>query len=166
MRNQSKYRRSRGFTLIEVMIVIAIVLALSGIIAISVLGRKKEADRKLAEIDLNTMKSALKQFRFDFDRWPNEQEGLSVLWDKAKLDGEADQGKWKRYVDEPMPNDRWGTAWNYRPVSEHGDAEMYDLWSNGPDKQEGTEDDVNSWKAESADSSGTNPTGPTPETPR
>jgi general secretion pathway protein G len=138
-------RARRGFTLIEVMIVIAIVVALGGIVALSVLGRQKDADRKMAEIDMNTIGSAMKLFRFDFGRWPTEQEGLRVLWDQTALDAEAEASKWKKYLDKPIAVDRWGTAWNYRPVSEQGDQETYDLWSNGPDKIEGTEDDVTSW---------------------
>lgn len=147
-------RARRGFTLIEVMIVIAIVVALGGIVALSVLGRQKDADRKMAEIDMNTIASAMKLFRFDHGRWPTEQEGLRVLWDTSALDAEADQSKAKKYLDKPLPTDRWGVAWNYRPVSEHGDQEAYDLWSNGPDKIEGTEDDVVSWSADAESSEG------------
>ncbi|MBM4108614.1 MAG: type II secretion system protein GspG [Phycisphaerae bacterium] len=150
-------RRRAGFTLIEVMIVIAIVVALTGIVALSVFGRQKEADRKLAEIDLNNLQSALKLFRFDHGRWPTEQEGLRVLWDSTALDAEADQSKAKKYLDKPMPTDRWGLAWNYRPVSEHGDEDLYDLWSNGPDKIEGTEDDVTSYTKSDAETGGSTP---------
>lgn len=131
----------RAFTLIEVMIVIAIVLALSGLVAVSLFQRRDEAKTDLVKIDLNTLRSAIKQFRFDFERWPTDEEGLRVLWDKEALDPEADQSKWKAYLEEPMPTDRWDTEWGYRQVGEL-DETMYDLWSNGPDKEEGTEDDI------------------------
>ena len=138
-------RRRSAFTLIEVMIVIVIILALSGIVGVALFSRKDEATEKLARIDLNTVKSALKMFRLDYDRWPTEDEGLEVLWSAEALDPESDETKWHKYLEEPMPTDRWGNEWGYHEVSDYGDESMYDLWSNGPDAEEGTDDDITSW---------------------
>lgn len=138
-----------GFTLIEVMIVIAIILALSGLIGVALFQRRDEAKKQLVQIDLNSMKSALKQFRLDYERWPTDEEGITVLWDKGVLDGEADENKWHKYLDEAMPNDKWDRPWGYRQVSENGDEDTYDLWSVGPDGEEGTEDDITSWTKDS-----------------
>lgn len=140
--------RGRGFTLIEVMIVIAIVLALFGIVAYNVFGRKEEADKGTVTIQMKQIQQAMRQFKLTFNRWPTDEEGIEVLWNKDRLTEEADQKKWIKFMEEPQPNDMWGTPWGYRQISEHGDESMYDLWSFGPDKQEGTEDDINSWKAE------------------
>lgn len=150
----------RGFTLIEVLIVIAIVLALTGLVGVAVFSRRDDAKKDTAKIELNTLKNALNMFRMDFDRWPTDQEGVKVLWDKSVLDSEADQGKWKQYVTDPLLNDKWGSPWGYRQKGEHGDETKYDLWSYGPDKQEGTEDDINSWST-----GGANGEGPMDETP-
>jgi general secretion pathway protein G len=148
MKKEARRTRAAGFTLIEVMIVIAIVLALSGLVGVAVLARRDEAKKDTAAIEMNTIRHAMDMFRVDFDRWPKDEEGLAVLWDKTKLDPEADQTKWKAYLNEPMPNDRWGHPWGYKQVSEHAsDETKYDLWSNGPDGQEGTEDDITSWKS-------------------
>lgn len=151
-------RSGGGFTLIEVMIVIAIILALTGLITVAVFQRRDEAKRDTVKIDMNNIRSGLKFFRNDFDRWPTDEEGLKVLWDKSALTQDADATKWKKYLEEPMPNDRWGSPWGYKQVGEHGDPAdaasgelaMYDLWSIGADKQEGTEDDIVSWRKESA----------------
>ena len=153
-------RRSGGFTLIEVLIVIAIVLALTGLVGVAVFSRRDEAKKDTAKIELNNLKGALSMFRLDFDRWPTDQEGVKVLWDKSVLDSEAEQGKWKQYLTEPLPNDKWGNPWGYRQKSEHGDDTKYDLWSFGPDKQEGTEDDITSWST-----GGANGEGPMDEAP-
>ena len=135
-----------GFTLIEVMIVIAIILALTGLIGVALFSRRDEAKKDTAKIDMNNIKSALDFFRHDFDRYPKDEEGLAVLWDKSTLDPEADATKWHEYLKAPMPNDRWNHPWGYRQQTEHGDdTTKYDLWSYGPDGQEGTEDDINSW---------------------
>ncbi len=134
-----------GFTLIEVMIVLAILAALFGLVAINVVGSKKDAKVGEARIALGTIERALDMFYADFDRYPTEEEGVKVLWDKESLvtEDEADQEKWRKRLQKPSPNDPWGTAWGYRAESEHG-AE-YDLWSNGADKEEGTDDDIVSW---------------------
>lgn len=149
-------RARRGFTLIEVLIVIAIIVALGGLVAVTLLGKKKEANTGLAQADLNTVSQALKAFALKYDRFPSDEEGIEVLWNKDKLNPESDAAKWSKELEKAMPNDRWGKPWNYRQKSEHGDEETFDLWSNGPDGEEGTEDDIVSWD-KNADASG-NPT--------
>jgi general secretion pathway protein G len=149
----------RGFTLIELLIVIAIIAALGGLVTVAVLGRKKEATAQLAVVDLNTIKKAMKEFNFNFDRFPTDEEGVEVLWNKEKLSPDAEATKWKKFLEEPMPTDRWGTPWGYRQVSEHGDEETFDLWSFGPNKQEGDDDDVKSWKDEGEGEAGDSSTG-------
>lgn len=147
--------RGAGFTLIEVMIVIAIVLALSTLVGIAVWARRDEAKRDTARIEMSSLRQALNLFRLDYDRWPTDEEGLAVLWDKSRLDPEADEKKWKEYLQAPMPNDKWGRPWGYRQVTEHmSDEGKYDLWSSGPDGQEGTEDDITSWEAAAAEEGG------------
>jgi general secretion pathway protein G len=143
-----------GFTLIEVMIVILIVLALGGLVAYNLLGTKEDAENKLCKIDMNTLEQALKQFRFDHGRYPTDEEGLEVLWSKEKLQDEEEAKKWRKLLEQPMPNDRFGNQWGYRQNSEHGEEDRYDLWSYGRDKQEGTADDIVSWKAEEDASGG------------
>lgn len=145
--------RGRGFTLIEVLIVIAIIVALGGLVAVNLLGKKKDAKIGLAKTDLNTLRLALKGFNLKYDRFPTDDEGLEVLWNKEKLDADADQSKWSKELESSMPNDQWGKPWGYRQTSEHGDEENFDLWSNGPDGEEGTEDDITSWPKEDADGS-------------
>lgn len=134
-----------GFTLIEIMIVLAILAALFGLVAVNVIGSKKDAKIGEAKIALGTIKSALDMFYADFDRYPTEEEGIRVLWDKSALvsEDEADQDKWRKRLQKPAPKDPWGTDWGYRAESEHD--EEYDLWSNGADKEEGTDDDIVSW---------------------
>lgn len=132
---------SRAFTLIEVMIVIAIILALSGLVAVAVFQRRDDADIKLTRVSLNSLKAAMGLFKLDYRRYPNEEEGLAVLWDKELLAPDSDENLWKVYLEEKMATDIWGTEWGYREESETRE-DGFDLWSNGPDKDEGTEDDI------------------------
>lgn len=158
MELKSKYARS-AFTLFEVMIVIAIIVAIGGLVGLSVLSRKKDADKDLAKVQIKSIESALEGFHLKYDRWPTDEEGLAVLWSKDTLSAEADQAKWSAELKSPIPTDKWGTPWGYRSVSEHGDETKFDLWSNGPDKQEGTEDDIKNWN-DDAETGGTNSTTP------
>ena len=134
----------RAFTLIEVMIVLAIVLALSAIIGVAVFGQRDKAQVQLAQTDLQTLEKSIGLFKLDFNRVPMEEEGLEVLWNKELLDPETDVTLYTEYLTEPMPTDRWGNEWGYRAESEYGLD--YDLWSNGPDNEEGTEDDITNWE--------------------
>jgi len=149
-------RAARGFTLIEVMIVILIVLMLGGLVAWNLLGTKEEAKAGIVQIQMNTIKDALKQFRFVYDRYPTDEEGLKVLWDKTAMTDETEVKKWKPFLEKAVPKDDYGNEWGYRQKSEHGNEDMYDLWSFGKDKQEGTDDDIVSWDKETdANGSGT-----------
>lgn len=161
-------RRPRGFTLIEVMIVITIIVLLGAIVGISLFSQRDEAKVGIVTAQMQQIEAGLKNFRFDFDRYPTDQEGLAVLWNKETLDQEAPQGKWKKYLEKPIATDGWGQAWGYRQASEHGDESTYDLWSNGPDKEQGTEDDITSWTGEATsggDMDGELPPASTPPSP-
>lgn len=155
MRNRTIVSRSgrggRGFTLLEVMIVIVIILAILGLVAVNLMGAKKKADTGITQIALNNLKGALIQFNLDFNRYPAEDgEGLAALWNKSVVPAE-EQSKWREggYTTEPMPRDQWGSDWGYRLATADSGSESnttsgpgFTLWSNGPDKQEGTTDDV------------------------
>lgn len=155
----------RGFTLIEVMIVIVIVLALGGLVAYNLMGTKEKAEDDLVRIDMNTMKQALKQFRFTHNRYPTDEEGLKILWDKTAMQDEEEVKKWTKLLEAPMPKDKYGSEWGYRQKSEHGDEDTFDLWSVGRDKNEGTDDDVVSWDKNAEGSGGSAPatTGGSPK---
>lgn len=136
----------RGFTIVEVMIVLAIILFLATLVAVNVTGNKKEAQIDSAKISMRALDKAIEAFNRKFGRYPTDEEGLSVLWDKSKLtvDDEAMAAKWERFVDraEDAEKDPWGTAWGYAQKDESSDENIFDLWSYGPDKQDGTDDDI------------------------
>jgi general secretion pathway protein G len=138
----------RGFTIVEVMIVLAIILILATLVAVNLKGSSKDAKLGAAKIGMRALDKALERFQDKFGRYPTDEEGLSVLWDKSKLqvENEADSAKWERLVDraEDSEKDPWGTPWGYRQKDESGDGseDIFDLYSFGPDRQDGTEDDI------------------------
>lgn len=139
-RNHNRGVRS-GFTLIEVMIVLAIVLALGAIVSVAVLSRRDQANVNLTKTDMNTLKAGLRWFRFEYNRYPTDEEGLAVLWSAETLDPELDESTWKAQLEEPLNKDRWGREWMYQQQSDN-DAAKYALWSVGPDGEDGTDDDI------------------------
>ncbi len=136
---------ARAFTLLEVMIVIVIILAIAGLVTVNLMGTRKKATEGQVKIQLTSLRDALNQFNLDFNRYPTDDEGITVLWDKTKLTDEAEQSKWRLYVETPIPNDEWGSPWVYRQTGEKAPEGKFDLLSNGPDKEEGTDDDINVW---------------------
>ena len=133
--------RRRAFTLIEVMIVLAIIVAMGGIVAVALFQRRDQADIRLTRVSLNNIKTAIDHFRLDYRRFPTEEEGLAVLWDGEMLDPDSDESIWGAYLEEKLDKDVWGSEWGYREESELIEG-TYDLWSNGPDREEGTDDDI------------------------
>ncbi len=144
-------RRRRAFSVIEVMIVLAIMLLLAGIVGITVFGQKAKADVQATRVQMGSIEAALRQFRLDYRRYPTEEEGIQVLWDRERLDPDADEAVWTKYLEKPVPQDTWGSAWGYStetdefasPDESEGISEpTFDLWSFGPDREDGTDDDI------------------------
>lgn len=137
-------RIRRAFSLIELLIVIAILLAIGGLVAINLRPTQEGAQRDLVVTQISSFENALKLFQLHMDRYPSEEEGLSVLWSKAGLENEEDEARWKGpYLDEPTPNDAWGTEWTYIFPSEDRPG-FYEIVSAGADKEPDTEDDISS----------------------
>jgi general secretion pathway protein G len=136
-------RRRRAFTLIELLIVIAILLAIGGLVVVNLLPAKDQADIDLTRVQIDQIENALKYFKVDLKRWPSEEEGITVLWSKDALEDEEDEPRWKGpYLENATPKDTWDQEWVYRAPSEIRDGAPYDIVSLGPDGEEDTDDDV------------------------
>lgn len=126
--------RRKGFTLIELMVVILILAILAALIVPRVVGRQDEAKRSKAAADISTLSGLLQQFRLDCDRFPSTEEGLQALRSQP-----ADVNNWKGpYSTKPIPVDPWGNAYVYEYPGANGD-DSFVLMSLGADGQEGGE---------------------------
>ena len=138
---QPRPMRRGGFTILELLIVIGIILAIGGIVTVNLMGMSDKADTNLTKVKIQNVGRALDNFKLDMKRYPTEEEGITVLWDKEVLEDD-DTAKWQGpYLEEPAPKDTWGFEWVYRSPSDV-EGVAYDLISVGPDGEEGTDDDL------------------------
>jgi general secretion pathway protein G len=132
-----------GFTLIELLLVLVILATLAALVGPRFATRSEQAKTTAAATDIASIGLALDAFEVDCTRLPTTQEGLAALLTKpTSVDG------WQGgpYLKKGMPKDPWGHQYNYRCPGQHqGD---YDLYSAGPDGQDGTEDDIVNWAKE------------------
>ncbi len=137
--------RIYAFTLLEILVALAIVGLLAGL-AISnsdkIFGQSQEAVARVFVRD--SLKTSLVRYRIDLGDYPSTNEGLAALL--AAPAGKAE--RWRGpYIEVPgnrVPTDPWGEAYRYRfPGTKNSGG--YDLYSVGPDKTDGTEDDVGNW---------------------
>jgi general secretion pathway protein G len=135
--------RGRGFTLIEVLIVIAILLAIGGLVLVNVMGRKQQADADLQLVQFKAIDGAMDQFKLDMKRYPTEEEGLAALTNKSVIQDETEAALWRGpYLKQVITKDKWNHDLIYRNPSESLGEGAYDLISFGPDGQQGTADDI------------------------
>ncbi len=133
----------RGFTLTELLIVIVILLALGGIVLVGYLNVSDQADVDLQRVQFDQIDAAMKRFRLNLKRWPSQEEGIEVLWNQQSIEDENDQAKWRGpYLEQPIKVDNWGTELVYVYPSEDLGEGFYDLISFGPDREQGSEDDI------------------------
>jgi general secretion pathway protein G len=135
-------RDPRGFTLIEIMLVVIIIGVLVAMVAPRLAGRSQEAKEAAARADINShLSAALDMFEMHTGRYPTSQEGLAAL--RTAPPGASE---WKGpYLKRAVPVDPWGKAYIYRSPGQQN-RDDYDLFSAGPDGAEGTADDVTNWK--------------------
>ena len=126
----SKRRTQRGLTLIEVMIVIAILLAIGGLVVVNLLPAKDRADADLTTTQIDQFDAALKMFKLNMGRYPTEDEGLRALWSEEAIEDEEEVANWDGpYLENPIPQDHWGSEWLYRYPGEIRGESFYDIWS-------------------------------------
>ena len=124
------------------MFVVVIIGILLAIVGPRLAGKSKKARTQAAKTQIHNIKLALSQFEMHMGRFPETNEGIEALLEEPSG---ATEGMWEGpYLDtDTIPKDSWGNEFGYRAPGEH--SKDYDIWSVGPDKQEGTDDDVVSW---------------------
>ena len=146
-RTKRHARRRSGFTLMELLLVMAILVILLGLVAPRFLGTQKKANINAAKSQIGLFKSPLEMFALDMNTYPSTEFGLQSL-SEAPADME-NTARWKGpYLDDSVPKDPWGNDFQYEYPSTHEERDFPDIWSLGPDGEEGTEDDIVNWTTE------------------
>ncbi len=135
--------RQRGFTLIELMVVLAIIGVLAALIVPNVLGRADDARVTAARTDVGNLMQALKFYKLDNMRYPSPEQGLQAL--VAKPVSEPVPVNWKPYLDK-LPNDPWGRAYQYMNPGLKGEVDVLSLGADGKSGGEGHNADIGSWQ--------------------
>jgi len=146
MRTIARYpttQRSRGFTLIELMVVLVIIGVLAALIVPNVLERADDARVTAARTDVNNLMQALKLYKLDNQRYPSAEQGLQAL--VAKPTSGAVPQNWKPYLDK-LPNDPWGRPYQYANPGLQGEIDIYSFGADGVLGGEGKNADIGSWQ--------------------
>lgn len=136
---RSGSRSSTGFTLIEIMLVVVIIGILAAVIGPKLTGRARSAQEEATRSSIKGMDTALGMFEVKAGRFPTTEEGLQALISRPS-DLTEDQWDGPYLKETTLPLDPWKEEFVYRSPGE--DGKDYDLFSKGPDKQEGTADDI------------------------
>jgi len=135
-----RIRRRCGFTLIELLLVLAILAVLAVVVVPKFTGRSQQAKITAAKTDIANLELLLDAFEIDCARYPTTEEGIQALVQQP-----ADLQEWKGpYLKRGLPKDPWRNPYVYRYPGRHNTS-GYDLYSFGPDGQEGGEDDIDNW---------------------
>lgn len=134
-------KKSAGFTLIEVMVVLVIIGIMASKVVPQILGNQEEAKLKKAAIDIQTLEGAMQMYKLNNNRFPTTEQGLEALVTEPTVDPIPRAYREGGYI-QRLPTDPWGN--DYQLISP-GEVSAVDIFSNGPDMEPGTDDDIGTW---------------------
>ncbi len=140
--------RDRGFTLIELMVVMIILATLITIVAPRFLGEPEKARRLKGQITITNLETALKTYYLDNGFYPTTEQGLEALVTEPAT--EPIPGKYREggYLEKKLPRDPWGREFVYLSPGLHGDYDIVSYGSDGVEGGEGKDVDIESWNLE------------------
>lgn len=139
-----KRKPARGFTLIEIMVVVVIMGILAALVVPKLMGRTDDARIIAAKQDIATMMQALKLYKLDNQRYPTTEQGLQALVAKPTSGPAANGWKAGGYIDK-LPKDPWGNQYNYMSPGVKGEVDVFSFGADGQTGGAGNDADIGSW---------------------
>lgn len=135
---------ARGFTLIEIMVVMVILGLLVAIVGPNIMGRSDQARVTAAETQLKTLSQALDMYRLDNSHYPSTQQGLEAL--VSRPSGTPEPKNWgpESYMNN-IPEDPWGNEYQYISPGTEGPYDLYSYGADGQEGGEGNDADISVW---------------------
>ncbi|HEY4080735.1 MAG TPA: type II secretion system major pseudopilin GspG [Burkholderiaceae bacterium] len=131
----------RGFTLLELLVVMVIIGLLAGYVGPKFFGQIGKSEVKAAKAQLDGLEKSLDQYRLDVGHYPSTEQGLQVLVTKP-----GDEPKWAGpYLSKALPKDPWGNDYQYKSPGEHGEYDLLTYGKDGRPGGEGEDADLTSW---------------------
>jgi general secretion pathway protein G len=134
----------RGFTLIEIMVVVVIMGVLAALVVPKLISRTGESKVAAAKVDIATIMQALKLYKLDNQRYPTTEQGLQALIEKPTGGPAANGWKAGGYV-EKMPKDPWGNQYQYLAPGIKGEIDVFSYGADGQPGGTGDDADIGSW---------------------
>lgn len=142
-------KQTRGFTLIELMVVIVILGILAGLIVPRIMGRPEEAKQLKAKLTIESLETSLRLYKLDIGAYPTTEEGLAALITSPGSGNAANSWREGGYIEKgKVPKDPWGQDFVYLSPGVHGDYDIISYGSDGVPGGDGKDKDINSWEIE------------------
>lgn len=139
-----KYKQAeKGFTLLELLVVLGIIAMLAGIVGPQVMKHMGGAKTKSAKVQVEDLSAALDMYKLDVGKYPTSEQGLAALVVKP-----ADSSRWNGpYLRKvKVPKDPWIQDYHYTSPGQHGRFDLYSFGADGKEGGEGEDQDINSWE--------------------
>lgn len=139
-------KNRKGFTLLEVLVVVFILSLLAALVAPRIIGRSDDARIAEGKIQIRNLETALKLFKLDNGFYPDTQQGLEALLEKPTTGRIPTRYREGGYLEtKKIPLDPWGQPYLYVCPGVHGDYDLLSLGSDGKEGGEGKDADIRNW---------------------
>ena len=140
-RKGTDLRNQKGFTLVELIVVMVIIGLLASFVYVKFIGKVGKSKQNAAKAQVEIFNQALELYRLDTGQYPSSEQGLNALNQDPGVEN------WDGpYLKKAVPNDPWNRPYNYQSPGNHGDYDISSYGADGSPGGEGENKDINSWE--------------------